>query len=90
MRGDLTTGPITRTMLLFALPMMAGNLLQQCYNVADTLIVGGTSLVVYPAAGLIDYFNGKHLIVVNLSPTAKDARAELVLPMKIGETFSSL
>lgn len=57
---------------------------------ADTLIVGGTSLVVYPAAGLIDYFNGKHLIVVNLSPTAKDARAELVLPMKIGEAFSSL
>ena len=40
MRGDLTRGPITRTILLFALPMMLGNLLQQCYNVADTLIVG--------------------------------------------------
>ncbi len=37
---DLTTGPITRTMLLFALPMIAGNLLQQCYHIADTLIVG--------------------------------------------------
>ena len=37
---DLTRGPIVRGFLLFALPMMAGNLLQQCYNIADTLIVG--------------------------------------------------
>ena len=37
---DLTRGPIVRDFLLFALPMMAGNLLQQCYNIADTLIVG--------------------------------------------------
>lgn len=40
MKGDLTQGPIMKTMLLFALPMILGNLLQQCYNVADTLIVG--------------------------------------------------
>ena len=40
MRGDLTKGPITKTMLAFALPMILGNLLQQTYNVADTLIVG--------------------------------------------------
>ena len=40
MSGDLTRGPIAATMLFFALPMMLGNLLQQCYNVADTLIVG--------------------------------------------------
>lgn len=40
MRGDLTKGPVMKTMLLFALPMILGNLLQQCYNVADTLIVG--------------------------------------------------
>ena len=40
MRGDLTQGPILKTLLLFALPMIAGNLLQQCYNIADTLIVG--------------------------------------------------
>lgn len=37
---DLTTGNITKNLMLFALPMMAGNLLQQCYNIADTLIVG--------------------------------------------------
>lgn len=40
MKGDLTQGPVMKTMLLFAVPMIAGNLLQQCYNVADTLIVG--------------------------------------------------
>ena len=40
MRGELTKGPVMRRMLLFAVPMILGNLLQQCYNVADTLIVG--------------------------------------------------
>lgn len=40
MRGELTRGPVMRTMLRFAVPMILGNLLQQCYNVADTLIVG--------------------------------------------------
>lgn len=40
MYHDLTRGSISRSLILFALPMMAGNLLQQCYNVADTLIVG--------------------------------------------------
>lgn len=40
MKGDLTKGPVMKTMLLFAVPMIAGNLLQQCYNIADTLIVG--------------------------------------------------
>ena len=40
MKGDLTQGPVMKTMLWFAVPMILGNLLQQCYNVADTLIVG--------------------------------------------------
>ena len=40
MKGDLTQGPIIKTMLRFAVPMILGNLLQQCYNIADTLIVG--------------------------------------------------
>ena len=40
MKGDLTQGPVMRSMLRFAIPMFLGNLLQQCYNVADTLIVG--------------------------------------------------
>ena len=46
---------------------------------ADTLIIGGTSLIVYPAAGLIDYFRGEHLVLINRSATSADARAELVI-----------
>lgn len=46
---------------------------------ADTLIIGGTSLVVYPAAGLIDYFRGKNLILINKSSTSADSRADLVI-----------
>ena len=55
---------------------------------ADTLIVGGTSLVVYPAAGLIDYFRGEHLILINKTATRADADAELVIRENIGETLS--
>ncbi|MBO5526009.1 MAG: NAD-dependent protein deacylase [Clostridia bacterium] len=55
---------------------------------ADTLIIGGTSLAVYPAAGLVDYFRGERLVVINLSPTARDKYADLVLQEKIGEVFS--
>ena len=54
---------------------------------ADTLIVGGTSLVVYPAAGLIDYFHGEHLILINKSETRADEFAELVIRDNIGETL---
>ncbi|MDO5519942.1 MAG: NAD-dependent protein deacylase, partial [bacterium] len=46
---------------------------------ADTLIIGGTSLVVYPAAGLIDYFRGKNLILINKSTTPADDKADLVI-----------
>ncbi len=46
---------------------------------ADTLIIGGTSLVVYPAAGLINYFSGKHLILINKSTTSADAMADLII-----------
>lgn len=52
---------------------------------ADTLIIGGTSLVVYPAAGFIDYFRGSHLAVINKSNTAKAVRAELSISAPIGE-----
>lgn len=54
---------------------------------AQTLIVGGTSLVVYPAAGLLQYFRGKHLVLINRSNTPYDDRAELVIRDKIGETL---
>ena len=57
---------------------------------ADTLIVGGTSLVVYPAAGLIDYFSGKELVLINLSRTDRDSDATLCVHEKIGEALSFL
>lgn len=57
---------------------------------ADVLIVGGTSLVVYPAAGLIDYYNGKKLVMVNKSVTPRDQRANLLVQGSIGEIFSQI
>lgn len=57
---------------------------------ADTLIIGGTSLVVYPAAGFIDYFRGKHLVVINKSETARAVRAELVIAAPIGKIMEKL
>lgn len=57
---------------------------------ADVLIIGGTSLAVYPAAGFIDYFKGSHLIVINVNQTMRDVHAELLLQEKIGEVFEQL
>ena len=57
---------------------------------ADLLIIGGTSLVVYPAAGLINYFRGKHLVLVNKSATDRDSEADLLLSASIGEVFGQL
>lgn len=57
---------------------------------ADVLIVGGTSLAVYPAAGLLDYYRGNKLILINKAPTPKDSMADLVIKGSIGEIFSSL
>ena len=54
---------------------------------ADTLIIGGTSLIVYPAAGLIDYFQGEHLILINKSETRADSRAALIIRTPIGEAL---
>ena len=51
---------------------------------ADTLIIGGTSLIVYPAAGLINYFKGKNLVLINKSETSADRRADLVIHDSIG------
>lgn len=54
---------------------------------ADTLIVGGTSLVVYPAAGLINYFRGKEIILINKSETSYDSRATLIINDSIGKVL---
>ena len=57
---------------------------------ADCLIIGGTSLVVYPAAGLIDYFRGDKLVLINKSATGRDSAADLVIREPIGQVFSQI
>ena len=57
---------------------------------ADTLIIGGTSLTVYPAAGLIDYFHGQNLVLLNKSSTPQDGMANLVIHEPIGQVLSQI
>lgn len=57
---------------------------------ADTLIIAGTSMTVYPAAGLVRYFSGKHLVVINMSPTSADSSAELLINGRVGEILSKI
>lgn len=57
---------------------------------AQVLIIGGTSLAVYPAAGLIDYFQGEKIVVINKSATPRDNIADLLIQAPIGEVFSSI
>ena len=67
-----------------------GNVIEQSVAAirrADLLVIAGTSLAVYPAAGLIDYFAGEHLVIVNLSPTPRDRYADLCIQAKVGDVF---
>ena len=57
---------------------------------ADVLIVAGSSLVVYPAAGLLDYYTGERMVIINDTTTPYDRRANLVIHGQIGEVFSQL
>lgn len=57
---------------------------------ADVLIIGGTSLVVYPAAGMIDYFRGNTLAVINKSPTPRDRQADILIQDSIGKVFTKI
>ena len=54
------------------------------------LIIGGTSLTVYPAAGLINYYRGNRLVLINRDATDRDSEADLRIHGKIGEVFSAL
>ena len=54
----------------------------------DLLIIGGTSLMVYPAAALIDYFRGRHVVVINLSDTGRETGADLTIRRSIDEVLS--
>jgi len=62
---------------------------REIYN-ADMLIVAGTSLTVYPAAGLIKYYRGNRLVLINRDETPYDAHADLVIHDSLGNVFSKL
>jgi len=62
----------------------------QAIRAADMLIVGGTSLVVYPAAGLIRYYGGQKLVLINKDATPYDAHANLVIHDALGKVFSAV
>ena len=70
--------------------IMLGQLGDTAIAAADLLIVGGTSLTVYPAAGLIDAFRGGALVVINRTPTAADRNADLLISEPIGAVLQSL
>jgi len=57
---------------------------------ADVLIIGGTSLVVYPAAGMVNYYHGNKLVLINRDATFTDAKAQLVIPGNIGEVLGQI
>ena len=62
----------------------------QAIQDADMLIIGGTSLIVYPAAGLIDYYRVNKLVVINMSVTSQDKNADLVIQEPIGKVFAGI
>lgn len=85
-------GPVKPDVVLYeeGLDQNILNRAVQYIREADVLIIGGTSLVVYPAAGLIDYYRGNKLVVINKTPTGRDSMADLVVQGSIGEIFSAL
>lgn len=62
----------------------------EAISAADMLIIGGTSLVVYPAAGLVDYYRGNKLVLINKSVTSMDSKADLVISDSIGKVFRQI
>lgn len=91
-RCDACGGPVRPDVVLYE-EALDGDILEAAVEdiaAADLLIIGGTSLVVYPAAGLIRYFQGHHLVLVNKTATAADSRADLVIHDAIGAVFAQL
>ena len=90
--GEVCGGRIKPDVVLYEEPLdndvMEGAL--RAIMEADCMIIGGTSLNVYPAAGLIDYFHGKHLVLINRDSTPFDSRADLVIHDKIGEVLGEV
>ncbi len=83
-------GPVKPDVVLYEEGLNQATLQDAVYYIshADMLIVGGTSLAVYPAAGLIDYYRGNKLVLINKSATPMDSRADLLIQAGLGEVFS--
>ncbi len=91
-RCEKCGGPVKPDVVLYeeGLDQKTINASVRYIHEAQVLIIGGTSLAVYPAAGLIDYFNGDKLVVINKAPTPRDAHADLLIQAPIGEVFAQL
>lgn len=85
-------GPIKPDVVLYeeGLDQKTINAAVRYIHEAQVLIIGGTSLAVYPAAGLVDYFQGDKLVVINKASTPRDGYADLLIQAPIGEVFSQL
>lgn len=89
---DACGGPIKPDVVLYEEGLDNDVIEQALYYIshADMLIIGGTSLVVYPAAGLVRYYNGHKLVLINKSSTDMDSSADLVIKEPIGQVFSHI
>lgn len=88
-----TCGGVIRPDIVLYEEPLDGDIMQSAVHFianADVLIIGGTSLNVYPAAGLINYYRGNKLVLINLSETPYDSYADLVIHERIGEVFSQI
>ena len=89
---DKCNGPVKPDVVLYE-EGLDSNTMNGALNAisnADMLIIGGTSLNVYPAAGLIDYYRGNRLVLINMSKTPMDYKADLVIYDKIGKVLSQI
>ncbi len=90
-RCDACGGIVKPDVVLYEEGLSSEDMRRAIYHIskADMLIIGGTSLAVYPAAGFIDYFSGKYLVIINRTPGRRDGEASLVIADKIGEVFQN-
>ena len=89
---DVCGGKIKPDVVLYEEGLDTQTMQEAVYYIshADMLIIGGTSLAVYPAAGLIDYYRGNKLVLINKSATPMDGRADLVIQAGLGEVFGKI
>ena len=89
---DSCGGPIKPDVVLYEEGLDQETMSKSVYYIskAQVLIIAGTSLAVYPAAGLIDYFRGEKLVVINMAPTSRDQFADLCIKDKVGQVMKQI